>query len=193
MRRNRRATEPQPRYGAFVPRITLVLCCLACLALLLVSSGLARADDPPFHRTTPRGSFAEANGVLVIGVPGGRAWGIESELRPLPPHGTTLIVRIAVHDAAVKEAFLRVAYYATPSGRSRQLATADSPPVVAGARASVALSIEPPAGAVAFRVRLLARLLVPTGRSAADAVTAVLRFAGGSARPAGSLSSRLLE
>ena len=173
-----------------MPRITFVVC---CLLLLLASSGVARADDPPFHRTTPRGALAEAAGVLVIGVPGGRAWGIESELRPLPPEGTTLIVRIAVHDAAVKEAFLRVAYYATPSGRSRQLAIADSPPVEAGARASVAVAIEPPAGAVAYRVRVLARLTDPAGRSTADAVTAVLRVARGSARPAGSLSSRLLE
>lgn len=166
---------------------------MCCVLLLVASSGVARADDPPFHRTTPRGSLAQTGGALVIGVPGGRAWGVESALRPLPADRTTLIVRIAVHDAAVKEAFLRVAYYATAAGRSRQLATADSPPVSAGARASVAVTIEPPPGAVAYRVRLLARLTEPAGRSAADAVTAVLRVVGGPARPAGSLSSRLLD
>jgi len=42
-------------------------------------------------------------------------------------------------------------------------------------------------------VRVLARLLDPGGRSADDAVTAVLRVAHGSARPFGSFSSRLLE
>ncbi len=173
-----------------MPKITVAVC---CLLLLVASTGVARADDPPFHRTTPRGALAQTDGALVIGVPGGRAWGIESELRPLPADRTTLIVRIAVRDAAVKEAFLRVAYYATAAGRSRQLATADSPPVAAGARASVAVTIEPPPGAVAYRVRLLARLTDPVGRSAADAVTGVLRVVGGFARPAGSLFSRLLE
>ena len=76
----------------------------------------------------------------------------------------------------------------------RQAAEAeDGAPVSAGARATVAVTIEPPPGAVAYRVRLLARLTEPAGRSAAGAVTAVLRVMGGPARPAGSLSSRLLD
>jgi hypothetical protein len=132
-------------------------------------------------------------GALVIGVPGGRAWGIESDLRPVPPSGTTLLVRIGVTDAAVREAFVRVAYYGVATGRSRQLATSDSVPVSAGRRPIVAVPTDPPGGAVGYRVRVLARLVDPDGRSADDAITAVLRISRGSARPFGSFSSRLLE
>ena len=168
---------------------------VVCLALALLHAGIANADDGDnrFRRTTPRAALDSAEGALVIGVPGGRAWGIESDLRPLPPAGTTLIVRLGVSDAAVREAFVRVAYYGVATGRSRQLATADSAPVMAGERLTVSVPIEPPGGAVSYRVRVLARLVDPGGRSADDAVTAVLRVAYGSARPYGSLSSRLLE
>jgi len=64
------------------------LCLLLSVALTLAASVTADADDGPrFHRTTPRATFDEADGVVVIGIPGGRAWGIESELRALPPAG----------------------------------------------------------------------------------------------------------
>jgi hypothetical protein len=166
-----------------------------CLALLLLHATVAKADDgdPRFRRTTPRAALDAVGGALVIGVPGGRAWGIESELRPLPPSGTTLLVRLGVTDAAVREAFVRVAYYGVATGRSRQLATSDSAPVTAGQRLTVAVPIDPPGGAVSYRVRVLARLLDGDGRSADDAITAVLRISHGSARPFGSFSSRLLE
>ncbi len=168
---------------------------LLALVLVALHAGVASADDgdPRFRRTTPRAALETVDGALVIGIPGGRAWGIESDLRPLPPSGTTLIVRLGVSDADVREAFVRVAYYGVATGRSRQLATADSTPVAAGHRLSVAVPIDPPAGAVSFRVRVLARLADPSGRSSDDAVTAVLRVARGSARPFGSFSSRLLE
>jgi hypothetical protein len=168
---------------------------LFCLAVAMLHAGVASADDGDtrFRRTTPRAALDAADGALVIGVPGGRAWGIESDLRPLPPPGTTLIVRLGVSDAAVREAFVRVAYYGVATGRSRQLATSDSAPVTAGQRLTVAVPIDPPPGAVSYRVRVLARLVDPVGRSADDAITAVLRVAHGSARPIGSLSSRLLE
>jgi len=137
------------------------------IVLVALHAGLASADDgdPRFRLTTPRAALDTVEGALVIGIPGGRAWGIESGLRPLPPPGTTLI----------------------------QLATADSAPVTAGQRLTVAVPIDPPGGAVSYRVRVLARLVDPSGRSADDAVTAVLRVARGSARPFGSFSSRLLE
>ncbi len=168
---------------------------LLCLALTLVPARTALADEggPIFHRTTPRAAFDDAGTVLVIGVPGGRAWGIESELRALPPSGTTLVVRLSVTDEAVREAFVRIAYYGSVTTRTRQLATADSEPVTARHRALVGLPLEPPPGAVAFRVRVLARLVDPEGGSADDAVTPTLRWARGSVRPAGSLFSRLIE
>lgn len=168
---------------------------LICVVVTLAAARPAQADDggPSFHRTTPRATFEEGGAVLVIGVPGGRAWGIESELRTLPPAGTTLVVRLAVTDDAVREAFVRIAYYGSASTRTRQLAIADSELVAAHRRAVVAIPLEPPAGAVAFRVRVLARLADPDGRSADDAVTATLRWARGAVRPAGSLFSRLIE
>lgn len=163
------------------------------LASLLATTSPALADDgTPFHRTTPRAVLAEAHGVLVIGVPAGRAWGIESELRPLPPSGTVLVVRLAVTDATVREAFVRVAYYASSSARTRQLSITDSAPVAHGERALVAVELDPPPAAVAYRVRVLARLAEPAGRSSDDAVTAVLHVESGAARRGGSLYSRLL-
>ena len=51
---------------------------------------------------------------LSAGVPSGRAWGIESDLRPLPSEGA-LVVRLSVGGDDVREAFARVAYYAQAS------------------------------------------------------------------------------
>ena len=166
----------------------------ATSSLAPAMSSLALADDgAPFHRTTPRGALAATGDELLVGVPGGRAWGIESDLRPVPLEPSHLVVRLSVSDPAVREAFVRVAYYASATGRTRQIAIADSAAVAAGARATVALAIEPPSGAVAYRVRVLARLADPGARSSDDAVSAVLRLATGRAGPFGSLASRLLD
>ena len=167
---------------------------LASIAAVLIA-GAARADGDdggPFRLTTPRGALAVDGDKLLVGMPGGRAWGVESELRSLPAPGERLVVRVGVTDVAVREAFVRVAYYASSTGRTRQLAVADSAMISAGAT-TVAVAIDPPAGAVAYRVRVLARLFEPDARSADGAVTAVLRLANGSVRPTGSLSSRLLD
>jgi len=173
--------------------VRVALAVLLSLAVAPWASAPARADDAArFHRTTPRAALDVSDGVVVIGVPAGRAWGIESELRPLPATGATLVVRLAVSDAAVREAFVRVAYYASSSTRTRQLATADSAPVEAGARVLVAVPLDPPPGAVAYRVRVLARLSAPDGRSADDAVRGQLHLADGARPPAGSLLSRLV-
>lgn len=171
----------------------LLAASLALALLVLAGRPAAGEDGAPFHRTTPRGALAAAGDALVIGVPGGRAWGVESDLRALPLPGTRLVVRVAVMDEAVREAFVRVAYYGSASGRSRQLATVDSALVGTGARETVALPIEPPPGAVAYRVRVLARLFEPAGRSSDAAVTARIRVARGAAWPLGSLASRLLD
>lgn len=170
-------------------RITVVL--LSC-ALVIARSVAASADDGiHFHRTTPRGTLYGSEGVLLVGIPGGRAWGIESDLRPLPADGV-VVVRLSVDDASVREAFVRVAYYASGRARTRQLAVSDSAPVQAGVRVLVAVPLDPPPGAVAYRVRVLARLADPVGRSRDDAVRAEIRPADEAARPAGSLFSRLV-
>src|SRR5207244_435758 len=77
-------------------------------ALLLVglTSPAAADDDPRFHRTTPRGAFGSDGPELLVGVPGGRAWGIESELRPVPDERSSMRATIQVADPAVREAFV---------------------------------------------------------------------------------------
>ena len=174
---------------------TLVSLALAStVAALVAHASAANADEGgPFRLTSPRGALAAMGSGLVIGVPGGRAWGVESDLRALPPPGVELVVRVGVTDPAVREAFVRVAYYASSTGRTRQLAIADSAPVGVGAGATVAVAIEPPAGAVAYRVRVLARLFEPDARSADGAVTALMTVASRPARPIRSLSSRLYD
>ena len=96
-------------------------CVLIALALLVLVSTPASADDDRtrFRRTTPRATLADEAGTFVIGVPAGRAWGIESELRALPPEGA-LAIRLSVGDDDVREAFVRIAYYASGVGRPRQ-------------------------------------------------------------------------
>jgi hypothetical protein len=152
----------------------------AVLLSLLVFATVAAADDERFRRTTPRGAFARDGGVLVVGVPGGRAWGIESQLRPLPPAAGALRVSLEVEDAAVREAFVRVAYYDHASGRPRQIAIADAPAVRDGERLVLVVPLDPPPGAIAYRVRVLARLLSADARSLPDAVRA--RIGSGSVR-----------
>jgi len=167
------------------------ICALGiALSLITLASPAAADEGGPFRLTTPRGSLVASEGALVVGIPDGRAWGAESALRPVPSAGMQLVVRIGVTDDAVREAFVRVAYYASAAGRTRQLAIADSAPVPVGAPETVAVPIDPPKGAVAYRIRVLARLRDGPARSAPGAVTAVIRLAS---RPAGSLASRLLD
>lgn len=170
----------------------LVAAALLSVAIAIVQAGTARADDGPrFHRTSPRAALEAAEGLIVVGVPGGRAWGVESELRPLPAAGGTVIVRLSVDDPAVREAFVRVAYYASSPARSRQVGLSDSAAVAAGMRALVAVPLDPPPGAIAYRIRVLARLADASARSADDAVRARLRIANGADGRSG-LLSRLL-
>ena len=149
----------------------------ALLVLILVGGSPASADpNGPFRRTTPRGFLDGDAGGLVVGIPDGRAWGIESALRPLPSSGRVTI-DLAVDDPEVAEAFVRIAYYAVADRRSRQLATIDSPFVRVGPERRVTLEVEPPAGAVAYRVRILGRLVPGAQISRADAIRA--RWVGG--------------
>jgi hypothetical protein len=142
---------------------------IASVALSLHLATPAAADPGgPFRRTTPRATMDRDLGGLVLGIPSGRAWGIESELRPLD--GTRVILTVAVDDPDVAEAFVRVAYYARGDVRSRQLATRDSAYVRVGEDRRITVELDPPAGAVAYRVRVLGRLVAGAPHSRADAI-----------------------
>jgi hypothetical protein len=163
------------------------------LVLLAVVGAPAAADDdrPHFRRTTPRASLDEDAGSFTLGVPSGRAWGIESELRVLPHEGA-LAVRLSVSDDDVREAFFRIAYYASATGRPRQIAVADSEAVGAGEGRILFVPLDPPPGAVAYRVRVLARLHPGAERSRDDAIRARVTLIDRAATRFGSLFSRLL-
>ena len=166
---------------------------LLVLVLLATVVSPAAADDDRTHfrRTTPRASLEEEAGTFTLGVPSGRAWGIESELRPLPPE-RALAVRISVSDDDVREAFARVAYYSSATGRPRQIAIADSEAVAAGETRVLFVALDPPPGAVAYRIRVLARLRAGAERSRDDAIQARVALIDRAATRFGSLFSRLL-
>lgn len=142
------------------------------VAILGVS---ASADaGPPYRRTTPRGSFGTVGAELVVGVPGGRAWGIESALIPVAAERSAFRATVEVRDPEVREAFVRVAWYDSATGRPRQFALTDARFVRAGQTATLEFALDPPPGAVAYRVRVLARLRSPDALSDADAIRVTL-------------------
>ena len=148
--------------------LAYLLCAVAVAAALAVS---ASADErPPFRRTTPRGSFGEVGTELLVGVPGGRAWGVESALILVPEQRSGFRAMVEVSDPEVREAFVRVAWYDRATGRPRQFALTDARFVRAGETATLEIALDPPAGAVAYRIRVLARLHMPQALSAADAI-----------------------
>src|SRR5437773_9055575 len=138
------------------------------MAALAVSA--SAEGGPPYRRTTPRGSFGTDGPELVVGVPGGRAWGIESALIPVPDERTAFRATVEVSDPEVREAFVRVAWYDRANGRPRQFALTDARFVRAGETATVEVALDPPPGAVAYRLRVLARLRAPEALSAPDAI-----------------------
>lgn len=158
-------------YGPRVLNVAIPLALL--LAQLLVVPAYA-GDDPTFRRTTPRGSFGRDGPALLVGVPGGRAWGIESELTRAPEEPAAFRATVAVTDAAVREAFVRIAWYDRATGRPRQFALTDARLVRVGDDTTLEVALDPPPGAVAYRVRVLARLRAPDALSTADAVRATL-------------------
>jgi hypothetical protein len=148
--------------------VASVLCAFGLGAALAVS---ASADEgPPYRRTTPRGSFGLVGPELVVGVPGGRAWGIESALILVPEQRSGFRATVEVNDPEVREAFVRVAWYDRATGRPRQFALTDARFVRAGETATLEIALDPPAGAVAYRIRVLARLHMPLALSAPDAI-----------------------
>ena len=143
-------------------------CALAVAAALAVA--VSADGGPPYRRTTPRGSFGTNGPELVVGVPGGRAWGIESALIPVPEERMGFRATVDVSDPDVREAFIRVAWYDKATGRPRQFALTDTRFVRAGETATLEIALDPPPGAVAYRLRVLARLRSPDALSAADAI-----------------------
>ena len=169
----------------------LVARALVGLAAAAVLAIAASADGgPPYRRTTPRGSFGENGPELLVGVPGGRAWGIESALIPVPAQRSGFSATVEVNDPEVREAFVRVAWYDRPTGRPKQFALTDAVFVRAGETTTLEVALDPPAGAVAYRVRVLARLRAPDALSAPDAVRVTL--SAPYLRPAGFPNTRLL-
>lgn len=145
-----------------------LLCAIGVAAALALSANAE--SGPPYRRTTPRGSFGEVGPALVVGVPGGRAWGIESALIPVPDQLSGFRATVEVSDGEVREAFVRVAWYDRATGRPRQFALTDTRFVRAAETATLEVALDPPAGAVAYRIRVLARLHTPEAVSAADAI-----------------------
>ena len=151
-----------------VPKLIARLACvLAIFAALALSAG---ADGPPYRRTTPRGSFGANGPDLIVGVPGGRAWGIESALIAVPEGRSALRATIEVSDPEIRETFVRIAWYDKATGRPRQFALTDARYVRSGETATLEVALDPPPGAVAYRLRVLARLHEPDALSATDAI-----------------------
>jgi len=131
----------------------LVSLVIGLVAMAVVGLSASADGGPPYRRTTPRGSFGADGPQLVVGVPGGRAWGIESGLVPVPDGRAGFRATLEVSDPLVREAFVRVAWYDR-----------------AGETATVEIALDPPAGAVAYRLRVLARLRVSEALSTPGAV-----------------------
>ena len=137
----------------------------------------------PRFRPTSRRVRLQADGPsLRLTTASRRTAGITSGLLALPTRGVEATAELDARDAAVRAAFLRIACYRTASGRSRQLWTRTSRLVAGGGRARVTVRIERTPPAVAYRVRVLARLAA--GRAATGSVVVRgLRLAEPAARP----------
>lgn len=142
-----------------------------CVALMLVTAASANAEDgTTFRRTTPRAPLRLSADQLVFGIPSGRAWGLESALIRIGSHATVAL-DLGLADEGVREAFVRIAWYDRDQGRPRQMLVEDAPVVLPGVRRRVVLALEAPDGAVAFRIRALARVTPGTAASREDALT----------------------
>jgi hypothetical protein len=151
-------------------RLLLLLLFVPVQVMSCASAALADPGDVgPFRRTTPRGSLERDTGGLIVGIPSGRAWAIESALLPLDG-GSRVTLVLSVDDPDVAEAFVRVAYDARADTRSRQLATRDWPVVRVGQDRRIFVELVPPRGAVAYRVRVLGRLVAGAVLSRVDAI-----------------------
>ncbi len=176
-------------YGPRMRKRFLIVSFVLAIAQL-VALGVAADEEGRFRRTTPRGSFGRDGPELLVGVPGGRAWGIESELLPVPADRSAVRATVEVRDTTVREAFVRVAWYARATGRPRQFALSDATLVRAGETVTLEIGLDPPPGAVAYRLRVLARLRAREELSVADAVS--VRLSAPFSRPPAYPVTRLL-
>ncbi len=144
---------------------------LAIVIVLAAAMPVAADDDLRFHRTTPRAPLEVAGEQLVFGVPAGRAWGLESRLVRIGREAATVALDLAVSDPVITEGFVRIAWYTRDEGRPRQIAIDDAPAVLSGIERRVVVRLEPPEGAIAFRVRVLARVGPGATSSRGDALT----------------------
>lgn len=147
------------------------LVALAVAITLVAAMPVAADHDLRFRRTTPRAPLQIAGEELVFGVPAGRAWGLESRLVRIGREGATVALDLAVSDPAIREGFVRIAWYARDDGRPRQIAIEDAPAVLAGIERRIVVRLAPPEDAVAFRVRILARVSGGSPASTDDALT----------------------
>lgn len=144
---------------------------LAIAIVLAAAMPVAADDDIRFRRTTPRAPLRVSGDELEFGVPAGRAWGLESRLVRIGRDGATVAIDLAVRDPAIREGFVRIAWYMRDEGRSRQIEIEDAPVVVAGIERRILMRLEPPDGAIAFRVRVLARVGTGATSSREDALS----------------------
>lgn len=123
-----------------------------------------------FRRFGRGGVFARERGALLLSPQTVRYSGIQSALRQLPEGASEIRLTLEVSDPAVRDAVVRVAYYALSSGRPRQRSVVASPPVFGGRRTRLAVPLSPPGELIAYRLRVLARLAPEAPASAPDAV-----------------------
>ena len=174
MRRHLRRRELSRHGVAPALAIRIVLRVALCAAIVLGPSAVAHAEDgTTLRRTTPRAPMRVTAEQIAFGVPSGRAWGLESTLIPIRG-SASVALDLGVSDASVREAFVRIAWYDRDEGRPRQMLVADAPYVLPGVERRVLLQLEPPEGAVAFRIRVLARVM-PGAYSSREGAVAVAR------------------
>ena len=100
---------------------------MLCVAFTLtVSAPSAAEDGTTFRRTTPRAPLRVSAEEIVFGIPGGRAWGLESPLIRIGAHAA-IALDLGVRDDGLREAFVRIAWYDRDAGRPRQTLIEDAP------------------------------------------------------------------
>ena len=141
-----------------------------CVAIMLLTALSSSAEDGTrFRRTTPRAPLHVSVDEIVFGIPSGRAWGLESRLIRIKSHATVAL-DLGVRDPEIREGFVRIAWYDRDEGRPRQMQVEDAPVVLPGVQRRVVMQLEAPEGAVAFRIRVLARVTPGTPASRGDAL-----------------------